>query len=94
MHASSPEEDQRGGPLERYKEEKGTSRERERGLNEGSCLDGIKERKKKKKKKAVNEEGRGIYPPIKIRFSLPLLTPVLPLPPTNRRIQYPIKEGE
>lgn len=47
MHASSPEEDQRGGPLERYKEGKGTSRER--GLNEGSCLDGIKEKKKKEK---------------------------------------------
>lgn len=52
MHASSPEEDQRGGPLERYKEEKGTSRERERGLNEGSCLDGIKERKKKEEEKS------------------------------------------
>lgn len=52
LHASSPEEDQRGGPLERYKEEKGTSRERERGLNEGSCLDGIKERKKKEEEKS------------------------------------------
>ena len=62
MHASSPEEDQRGGPLERYKEEKGTSRERERGLNEGSCLDGIKERKKKRKKQLTKRAGGFILP--------------------------------